>query len=155
MFRKSIVPWVVALLSVLAMPAVPAGDQPGFEAKKITEILPVDEAFRLGSYVDAEQLRVFWQVMPGYYLYRDKISISLDGVTQSLALPAGEERDDAVFGRVRVLQGLVEVSVPQPSPGVDVLVSYQGCAARGYCYPPQKRTLNEMKLPLNSGKVQL
>lgn len=133
-----------ALLLLLAAPATLYADQVGL-GPKITEILPVDEAFRFGHYREADSLRIFWQVLPGYYLYRDKINISIDEVDVALDLPLGQWRDDEVFGRVRVLDGLVEVSVPLVSGRYEADVGYQGCAAQGYCYPPQKRSVNSQK----------
>lgn len=106
------------------------------------EILAVDEAFRFGSYREEEGVRVFWQVMPGYYLYRDKFRFRRVGSQDwiNVELPAGEQRDDEVFGLVQVLEGLVEVSLPLEE-GAALEVYYQGCAAQGYCYPPQKKQL--------------
>jgi thiol:disulfide interchange protein DsbD len=113
--------------------------QPAFSSQSL--ILPVEEAFRFGSYSEDSDLRIFWQVLPGYYLYRDKFAISVAGKLVDVLLPEGDLRVDEIFGEVQVLEGLVEVSVEL---GADVLVEvhYQGCAAKGYCYPPQKKVLN-------------
>ncbi len=110
---------------------------------RAADILPVEEAFNFGSVAGAEDQVVFWQVLPGYYLYKDKVSISVGGREVSITLPDGEMRDDEIFGRVEVLTGYIEVSLPlDNSP---LVVGYQGCAAQGYCYPPQKVVLNSSK----------
>ncbi len=117
--------------------------------EKISEILPVDEAFRFGHFFDQNEagdtLKLFWQVLPGYYLYRDKVTVVINGQEASLDLPDGEWRDDEIFGKVLVLEGLIEVSLSVPDQDVLAEIAYQGCAARGYCYPPQKQSLNSAK----------
>lgn len=125
--------------------ASPAGEADNFTPAPIRaeDILPVEEAFRFGSYAEADGTHVFWQVMQGYYLYRDKFGfVSDSGEPLTVELADGEWRDDEVFGRVRVLEGLVEAQVPTLKP---VTVQYQGCAEQGFCYPPQKIQLNSVK----------
>ena len=110
-----------------------------------SSILPVDEAFRFGSYVEGAGIKMFWQVMPGYFLYRDKIEILHDGKAQAIQLPQGVCRQDEIFGQVMVLDGLIELQTTLP-PGQELEVRYQGCAAQGFCYPPQKRSLTSPKV---------
>jgi len=113
-------------------------------------ILPVDEAFRFGSYAEGSGIKMFWQVMPGYFLYRDKIEILHDGKAQGIQLPQGVFRQDEIFGKVMVLDGLIELQTTLP-PGQELEVRYQGCAAQGFCYPPQKKSLtspNMMVIPV-------
>ena len=114
-------------------------------------ILPVDEAFRFGSYVEGSGINLFWQVMPGYFLYRDKIEILHDGKAQSIQLPQGIFRQDEIFGKVMVLDGLVELQTTLP-PGQELEVRYQGCAAQGFCYPPQKMSLTSPNMVVNPVK---
>jgi len=114
-------------------------------------ILPVDEAFRFGSYVEGSGINMFWQVMPGYFLYRDKIEILHDGKAQSIQLPQGIFRQDEIFGKVMVLDGLVELQTTLP-PGQELEVRYQGCAAQGFCYPPQKMSLTSPNMVVNPVK---
>ena len=107
------------------------------------EILPVDDAFRLGAYQDNDHAVVFWQILPGYFLYRDKFVFLVDDKPFEVELPEGVLRQDEIFGEVQVFSGLVETRMPQ---GLDrITVQYQGCAAQGYCYPPQKRSLKSFK----------
>lgn len=113
------------------------------------EILPVDDAFRFGFYAEANGMKVFWQVMPGYFLYRDKFQFVRDDVEFTVTLPRGEKRMDEIFGEVEVLGGLVEVELPGDPP---IIVSYQGCADRGYCYPPQKKLLTSANESVSTQK---
>lgn len=117
-------------------------------------ILPVDEAFRFGFYQEGESVTVFWQVLPGYYLYRDRLRFELGGNPLEPVIQEGEIRDDEIFGLVQVLDGLIEVRLDRVNDPAEVSVYYQGCAAAGYCYPPQKKQLSSAKSGLISGNAQ-
>ena len=114
-----------------------------------SEFLPVDEAFRV--YVeprDGNTADLLFQVTPGHYLYKDKISASADSDvarTGQLDLPAGEMKVDDYFGEMEVYHDDVEARIPiaRATPeamDLEVTVGYQGCADAGLCYPPQRRT---------------
>lgn len=86
-------------------------------------------------------LRLTWSVAPGTYLYRDHLDVRLDGQKLALALPAGDIKDDPVFGRVEVYHQPVAARLAGlPATGT-LLVSFQGCAQDGICFPPEARTL--------------
>ena len=115
------------------------------------EILEPDQAFRFDALVeDGNALLVRWDITPGHYLYKDKFRFTLtqaDGVTLGQAeLPKGEEKDDEFFGRIEVYHTPVEARLPllrenlNPTE-ITLLVSYQGCAEIGICYPPQKKSI--------------
>ena len=114
-------------------------------------MLTVDEAFRFGSYVEGSGIKMFWQVMPGYFLYRDKIEVLHDGKAQIIQLPQGVTRQDEIFGEVMVLDGLIELHTTFP-PEQTLEVRYQGCAAQGFCYPPQEKRLTSAKMQINPTK---
>ncbi len=90
---------------------------------------------------------------PGYYLYRDKLSVTLDaGPGLSVALPpasklpkATSHRDEH-FGDVAVYFDQVEIAVPvsrtqtRAAKG-SVVIGLQGCQTDGICYPPMTRRL--------------
>jgi len=149
---KSFVLFILILLSWSCRAELVIDSQIGrgsFEQE--SPILPVDEAFRFGSYVEGSGINLFWQVMPGYFLYRDKIEILHDGKAQSIQLPQGIFRQDEIFGKVMVLDGLVELQTTLP-PGQELEVRYQGCAAQGFCYPPQKMSLTSPNMVVNPVK---
>ncbi len=141
------------LLLLLSMPSF--GDsglfgKPAAMSPSSVAVLPVDEAFSFGYVEQQGHLKLFWQILPGYYLYRDKLALLVDGEAVPLPLPAGEQRNDEFFGEVMVLTGLVEVMVAWPDSSA--MVTYQGCAELGYCYPPQKKQVNSDKSQLISEK---
>ena len=149
---KSFVLFILILLSWSCRAELVIDSQIGrgsFEQE--SPILPVDEAFRFGSYVEGSGINLFWQVMPGYFLYRDKIEILHDGRAQGIQLPQGVFRQDEIFGKVMVLDGLVELQTTLP-PGQELEVRYQGCAAQGFCYPPQKMNLTSPNMAVNPVK---
>jgi thiol:disulfide interchange protein DsbD len=130
----------LGLLCALALPAF-AGlwDQPQNAAAP----LRVDEAFRLLPIEHRDgQLRVEWDVAPGYYLYRGRLSIAelRDGIEHPLkaALPKGHPYHDEHFGDVEIYRGDLVVTVPAASATRRLRVRYQGCADAGICYPPQQ-----------------
>ena len=110
------------------------------------EVLPVDQAFRFEHASEARGLKLVWQIRPGYYLYRHKIGLRGGQQAISLQLPPGRDSIDEVFGEVQLLEGQVEVLVPGTDlaawKGGFLQLSYQGCAASGYCYPPQMRRIH-------------
>ena len=90
---------------------------------------------------------------PGYYLYRDKLSLKLDaGDGLSAALPPASKLPKAVshrdehFGDVAVYFDQVEFAVPvsrthtRAAKGY-VVIGLQGCQTGGICYPPMTRRL--------------
>ena len=120
------------------------------------ELLPAEQAFGPDAIVeDGNTLRVSWNIAPGYYLYKDKISVTLsegEGISLGqLQLPQGKEKEDEFFGKVEVFYDRVEAHVPllreQLEPTrIKLELGYQGCAEIGVCYPPQ-RTILDLELP--------
>lgn len=120
------------------------------------EFIPVDEAFKLYvSAIDGNTAEVGFQVTPGHYLYKDKISVSaVSDVarTGNLNMPAGEMKVDEYFGEMEVYHNDVFVTVPvaRATPEamqLELSVGYQGCADAGLCYPPQTRSF-QVALPV-------
>ena len=112
----------------------------------------VDEVFRLAVSRDGDQrLRLDWSILPGNYLYRDKILVTRsDGDKLETETPPGETEDDPSFGQTQVYHRAAHAIVKLPGSGTrdQIDVSYQGCAERGICYPPVKRAINLASLKL-------
>ena len=113
------------------------------------EFLPPDEAFVFTHQREpGGRLHLTWQIAPRYYLYREKFKIESPDRTAVVALetlPAGEEKDDDEFGKVRIFRDTLSAYASlQPAVGasqVSLKVTYQGCAEDGICYPPIRKTL--------------
>ncbi|SDQ83066.1 protein-disulfide reductase DsbD [Pseudoxanthomonas sp. CF125] len=143
----TILPRLLALLA-FAIPATPAF------AVSEADLLPVDQAFALtASAPSRDRIEVQWKVADGYYLYRHRTDVQVDGPgfqAGKLQLPKGKAYRDEFFGDVETYhQDLTGVLAGQAAPGVESVtlkVKYQGCADAGICYPPQTRKL-VVKLP--------
>ncbi|MDR6678656.1 protein-disulfide reductase DsbD [Pseudomonas oryzihabitans] len=107
--------------------------------------LPVDQAFRLEQHRDAEGRTVVrFTIAEGYYLYRQRFAFDATPglLTGPVPLPPGEPKHDEWFGDVQVYHTGVDIPLPlAPNRGGQIKVTYQGCADRGLCYPPETRVL--------------
>ncbi len=123
------------------------------------EILPPDEAFKIEARkLNANTLRVEWNIASGTYLYEDKIDIKLlsgDVKFKPYKLPVPKIKEDSVkpdgtMGDVAVYEKKLSVDIPfqylnNSAKEIKILASYQGCADQGICYPPQK---SQISIPL-------
>ena len=112
------------------------------------DFLPVREAFRL-SLIDAapEQIKLRLVAAEGYYLYRHRFEFKASDtgvVIGEATLPAGKQKTDDYFGEVEVYYGVLDVELPVQNPDnrpFKLQVTYQGCADKGLCYPPETESL--------------
>jgi thiol:disulfide interchange protein DsbD len=113
------------------------------------DLLPVDQAFEMNSRFDKpNELTVAWKIAPGYYLYRDKLTVTASGKIDlgTANLPAGKPHKDDNFGDVQIFRDFVEAKVPfaRASPdAIDIVVTagFQGCKDNSICYPPGEQTM--------------
>lgn len=145
----------VLLLLSLAGPVV-AGTSIGerleglFGSNAGDDILHPEDAFRLTvDDSNPARLQLTWEIADGYYLYRDKFSVTSDSdavAVGGLQIPPGQIEGDPNFGEVAVHRDRVTVTAPlsraAAKPGeFELTVGYQGCKEDSVCYPPQTRTL--------------
>ena len=111
----------------------------------VPQFLPVEQAFELQP---AEwkngQLIVSWRVTPGYYLYRERLTIesATPGLKLSApAFPKAKTMEDEIFGTVEIYDHDLVLAMPASGAGT-LKVRYQGCAKAGLCYPPQTQELS-------------
>lgn len=86
-----------------------------------------------------------WTITPGNYLYRDKIKVtSLQGAPVEVKTPPGAMKDDPSFGETEIYHVHAQATVPAESLAdlSGVVVSFQGCAEQGICYPPVTKILD-------------
>ena len=127
--------WVaIALLAVIALqPARAAEDQ----------FLEPDKAFQFSARPhDAKSVEVTFAVAPGYYLYREQFKFAADGAALGApAIPAGKVKFDETFQKnVETYRNAVTILVPVEQAGAEfrLVVTSQGCADAGLCYPPMQ-----------------
>jgi thiol:disulfide interchange protein DsbD len=141
------------LFFMLALPASAAGlleSRPSSTLGSINnsaDFLPVREAFQL-SLVDStpQSIKLRFVATEGYYLYRHRFQFRAepsDVTLGAVQLPKGEQKHDEFFGDVEVYHGILEVEVPRTDQrAFTLVVTYQGCADKGLCYPPETERLD-------------
>ena len=145
LISQSIWAYLLVLLVSLSNLSYAAGSPFG-DSSEDEEFLTVDEAFQLtATGKSANEIKLFWNVADGYYLYRKRISVSSDNANVSIGelnLPDGKNQYDEFFGDVEIYEHSLDLSVPitTNASSVELIVGYQGCAHAGLCYPPVKKT---------------
>jgi thiol:disulfide interchange protein DsbD len=157
-------------LPVAAQPEVAAVSQPktdplaqltgglkGLTTKLFTdELLPAEQAFQFFAEVkDTNTLHLNWLLADGYYLYREKVKITLksgDVQLGSYTIPNGTPQHDESFGDVEIFHNDLSFDVPllrknAAAQTIQLEVGYQGCADRGVCYPPMSKQVS-LDLPV-------
>lgn len=114
------------------------------------QFLHPDEAFIVQTvFVKKNQLEISFQIAEGYYLYKSKIFLTFENKGSKKIyprLPAGEIKNDPTFGEVEIYRsGVILRTDPLASEDVQdksLILSYQGCAEDGICYPPQTKSID-------------
>jgi len=123
--------------------------------------LPPDQAFGLAIEIkDANNLLANFKVTPTYYLYRDKIKVTLKSGTAkilSFNMPTGDLKQDPNFGEMMVFHQSFQAEIAlinnSTTPQNIVLeATYQGCSENGLCYPPINKEI-KLQLPASVGAV--
>jgi thiol:disulfide interchange protein DsbD len=122
------------------------------------DLLEPERAFSFSARpLDATTVEAQFAIANGYYLYRDKLKLSVEpgALAAPPILPPGKIKQDEFFGKVETYRGkvLVRVSLAAPAPGATVTVKAesQGCADVGVCYPPQVQRIALSLPPAGAG----
>ncbi|MGV8918247.1 MAG: protein-disulfide reductase DsbD [Pseudomonas sp.] len=140
------------MLLIIALPAVgaslldsrPSATLGSSSLSNSSDFLPVHEAFRL-SLIEATPQSIKLRFVPteGYYLYRHRFQFHAEPADiglEAAQLPPGEKKHDEFFGDVEVYHGILDVEIPRKAGdnrAFTLAVTYQGCADKGLCYPPE------------------
>ncbi|WP_296249362.1 protein-disulfide reductase DsbD [Pseudomonas sp. UBA4194] len=145
------------LLLVLALPASAAGlldNRPsatlgGASLNNSADFLPVRQAFQLDLVKStAQTITLRFVAAQGYYLYKHRFQFKAEPGDIQLGaaqMPPGEAKHDEYFGDVEVYHGILDVDIPRPANDqrpFTLAVTYQGCADKGLCYPPETERLS-------------
>jgi thiol:disulfide interchange protein DsbD len=130
-------------LRILLLAVLQAGAVAAFAAE---EFLDPEAAFQLAARAaDDKTVELSFSVEPGYYLYREPFKfVATSAVLGSAKFPPGKVKFDETFQKdVETHRGVVRISIPvqQAAPKFVLLVSNQGCADKGLCYPPMQRAV--------------
>ncbi len=128
---------ILAVLCLSAPMAAFADDQP----------LPPDQVYKLNATAAPGAITVHWDILKGYYLYKDKFRFisHVTGIKLgSPQLPAGETKTDPFFGKQEIYHQSVTATLPYTGEGkLDLEIVYQGCnEVVGFCYPPQHKIVS-------------
>tara|TARA_R110002110_G_scaffold65206_1_gene179868 strand:+ start:15494 stop:17386 length:1893 start_codon:yes stop_codon:yes gene_type:complete len=123
-----------------------------FSAPSTAKFLPLESAFALSAEKTApNQVTIDWHIAPEYYLYQEKLKIniySLQDKTLKKNLNIAENAQasriiqDPYFGEQAIYENNLMLNIPleaswlQNDQTLVFEISFQGCAAKGLCYPP-------------------
>ncbi len=107
------------------------------------DFLEPDKAFQFSARpVDARSVEVDFAIAPGYYLYREQFKFAATGARLGTpSIPPGKVKFDETFQKnVETYRDRVRIIVPVEEAGAEfrLVVTSQGCADAGLCYPPQQ-----------------
>jgi len=150
---KHLSAWLCIVLAWWVQPLIAgtADGEPLLARYGVQKFLDPDDAFRVtASQGDGRTIILQWRVEQGYYLYRDKIAVTPEDETRLTLgppqLPAGQVTQDEYFGEVTSIEHDFQSAVPVlqvagDTRDLELLVTYQGCAEAGLCYPPITKAL--------------
>lgn len=130
MLNRFLLPTLAILGTLLASLTAPALAE---------EPLPPEQAFRFSAHVlDAKTIEARWQIVDGYYMYRDKFKFAVNkGSLGTPKLPSGKIKEDEIFGKVETYRKDLRILLPIEGSGtLKLKVVSQGCWDGGICYPP-------------------
>ena len=141
----------ILLLSLTLLPAsFTFADVPNEDLYSDEEPLMPDQAFVLSNIViDSNMIQVQWDIVKGYYMYRDKFVFTSNtpGITLGKpSFPPGKIKEDEFFGKVETYRKKVIVDIPVTRADdirtLELTTVSQGCADLGVCYPPQTQKVS-------------
>lgn len=105
-----------------------------------SKLLPPEQAFVPQVNVNGKGVNVQFKIAGGYYMYQSKIMADTKpaGLLAEPKFSQGKEKEDEFFGRQTVYYGSAKIDWPyaKPQQQYKLVLSYQGCAEVGVCYPP-------------------
>lgn len=107
------------------------------------DFLPPDQAFSYDKEItDDGKVKLHWSVEPGYYMYRSRLEVEGEpSGPESVDFPDGEEIEDEYFGKQEVYKKDYTIKI-DPGDAEKLKLTWQGCAEKGLCYPPQNDTID-------------
>ena len=103
----------------------------------LQEILPADESFNFSVLRIEDQIILSWELKENCFLYKDKFKIKTFP-EMSIEIRTSEKPvqiSDEYFGEVEVFYNKVTKSFALNELTKELSVKYQGCNAKGFCYP--------------------
>lgn len=112
------------------------------------KVLPVDEAFIFEAVIQQKGIILSWSMKENCFLYNDKFEITTSPETNLSINTTGktERINDIYFGDVDVFFNSVEKIITLNPESKFINITYQGCNAQGFCYPPVYKQIEINKL---------
>ena len=112
------------------------------------KVLPVDEAFIFEAVIQQKGIILSWSMKENCFLYNDKFEITTFPETNLSINTTGktERINDIYFGDVDVFFNSVEKILILNPESKFINITYQGCNAQGFCYPPVNKQIEINKL---------
>lgn len=149
----------VLLLSLLGLQQASAQGGLAALTQSQNEFLPVEQAYQIAvEQVDAQTIRLYWQITEGYYLYQHgfkaKLTDASGQVGTELIFPAGLEKSDEFFGDVEVYYSSADLRLNSERTfgTAKLAVTSQGCADAGLCYPPNTQIFTVASGEISEGE---
>ncbi|MFM8463577.1 MAG: protein-disulfide reductase DsbD [Burkholderiaceae bacterium] len=121
------------------------------------DFLAPEQAFAFSARMrDASTIELSFRIADGYYMYRDKISLTADGATLGkFDLPRGKIKFDPNFDKeLETFRHQLSLTIPvQASGPFRLKVTSQGCADKGLCYPPMDSVVQLSPNAINNSGV--
>jgi thiol:disulfide interchange protein DsbD len=113
------------------------------------EFLTAEQAFEFNFYQNKDQLEITFKIAEGYYLYRHQFKFSVENAEIiPVDLPRGEDHEDEFFGvqQIYTEQLSFVIKLTKVDNNASIKIRYQGCAAKGLCFPPKKKIVELSKI---------
>ncbi|WP_413285656.1 protein-disulfide reductase DsbD [Vibrio sp. MA40-2] len=110
-----------------------------------SKFVTVQQAFPFYATQINDVVHLEWDVLEGYYLYQQRLSISVESAEiDQFTMRDGEPYKDEFFGAVNIYTQPLTIKVPLISvtENAKLIVQYQGCAKAGFCYPPETKIID-------------
>ncbi len=101
------------------------------------DILPADESFIFYAFQKEDRIILTWDLKENCFLYKDKFQINTlpKDILEISTLEAPILISDEYFGEVEVFYKKITKSFVINPLTKKIIVKYQGCNAKGFCYP--------------------
>lgn len=111
------------------------------------DFLEPEQAFKLSVLtLNDQRVELNFKIAAGYYLYREQLKLEAQGgALGAWEIPEGQKKFDETFQKtVEIYRDALRVRVPisQAGSAFKLVVTSQGCADKGLCYPPMTQTFD-------------
>ena len=119
------------------------------------DILPADESFTFSAFQKEDRIILTWDLKENCFLYKDKFQINTlpEDTLEIRTLEVPILISDEYFGEVEVFYKKITKSFVINPLTRKIMVKYQGCNAKGFCYPliTKQLILKDGEIFINKG----